>query len=326
MKKTRCCIPLLRCMVFLLGLAALLIPAGWILSPKGRDYGCGLENPRIWSFQAEQPNSLDVLSIGDSLLMCGYSPLDIWLQEGFTGFNSCTGNQRLTQSLRMLEAFCATQSPKVVLLEADSLYQPIEVRDVFRDRVCPLLPVLEYHNNWKIFSPEKFLREPDYSFRHDQKGTHILYDRDPEMPDNVETYMEDVGEEAPISGINRYYFEKIAAHCRRNGIRLVMVSVPSPSLWSDARHRSVQVLCRDWGIDYLDMNRNREEVPIDWMQDKSNEGDHLNYWGMRKVSGYLGKYLASTNLLTDRREEPLAREWDEAARKHQEKKEAGLAG
>lgn len=326
MRKTRCRIPLLRCMFFLLGLAVLSGIVGWTLSPKGRDYGCGLENPRIWAFQAEPENSLDVLSIGDSLLMCGYSPLDIWLQEGFTGFNDCTGNQRLTLSLRMLEAFCRTQSPKVVLLEADSLYQPIELGNIFRDRVYPLLPVLEYHDNWKIFSPEKFLRETDYSFRHGQKGTHFLYDRDPEIPENADTYMDDVGEEAPIPGINRYYFEKIAAHCRRSGIRLVMVSVPSPSLWSDARHRSVQALCRDAGIDYLDMNRNREEVPIDWRLDKSNEGDHLNLWGMRKVSRYLGEYLASTDLLTDRRGEPLAREWDEAARKQQERNEASLAG
>lgn len=319
-------LPLLRSTGFLLGLAVFVGIAGWVLTPKGRDYGWGLENPRIWAFQAEEENSLDVLAIGDSLLMCGYSPLDVWRQEGYTGFNDCTGNQRLTQSLRMLEAFCVTQNPRVVLLEADSLYQPIEVKDVFRDRVYPLIPVLEYHNNWKIFSGKRFLRRMDYNFRHFQMGTHFLYDRELEVPENADTYMEDLGEREEIARVNRFYFGKIASYCRENGIRLVLVSVPSPSLWSYARHSSTHELSDHWDIDYLDMNLLREEVPIDWRWDKSTEGDHLNHRGTRKVSCYLGEYLSSTGLLSDRRGEALARQWDERVRKQQEKIDHHSAG
>ena len=92
----------LRCAGFLLILAFFLGILSAVFYPKGRGYNDGLENPRIWAFQAEPENSLEVLAIGDSLLMCGYSPLDVWTQRGYTGFGCCTGNQRLTQSLRML--------------------------------------------------------------------------------------------------------------------------------------------------------------------------------------------------------------------------------
>ena len=177
----------LRCAGFLLILALFLGILSAVFYPKGRGYNDGLENPRIWAFQAEPKNSLEVLAIGDSLLMCGYSPLDVWTQRGYTGFGCCTGNQRLTQSLRMLEAFCENQSPKVVFLEADSLYHPIDSQDILRDRVLPLIPALEYHDNWKIFSPKRFLRAPDYSYLHPQKGTHFLYDRDPQVPEEADS-------------------------------------------------------------------------------------------------------------------------------------------
>ena len=249
--------------------------------------------------------------------MCGYSPLDVWTQRGYTGFGCCTGNQRLTQSLRMLEAFCENQSPKVVFLEADSLYHAIDSQDILRDRVLPLIPALEYHDNWKIFSPKRFLRAPDYSYLHPQKGTHFLYDRDPQVPEEAESYMEDLGKRAPIAGANRKYFRKIARFCRKQGIQLVLVSVPSPSNWSDARHSAVQTLADHWGLTYLDMNL--EDLGIDWYTDKSTEGDHLNYLGTQKVSAFLGDYLASTGLLESHRQDDLGRAWEKAAQTQAEK-------
>lgn len=311
--KKRC----LRCAGFLLILALFLGILSALFYPKGRGYNDGLENPRIWAFQAEPENSLEVLAIGDSLLMCGYSPLDVWTQTGYTGFGCCTGNQRLTQSLRMLEAFCQNQSPKVVFLEADSLYHEIDSEDILRDRVLPLVPVLEFHDNWKIFSVKKFLRAPDYSYLHPQKGTHFLYDRDPRVPEGAESYMEDRGESEPIADRNLRYFQKIEEVCRKTGAQLVLVSVPSPSNWSDARHRAVEALAEAYGLVYLDLNL--EDLGIDWLADKSTEGDHLNYLGTQKVSAFLGDYLVSTGKLEPHREDAVGRAWEQAARTQAEK-------
>ena len=330
----------LRCAGFLLILALFLGILSAVFYPKGRGYNDGLENPRIWAFQAEPENSLEVLAIGDSLLMCGYSPLDVWTQRGYTGFGCCTGNQRLTQSLRMLEAFCANLThhladdnfdmlivdfnalQTVNLLDfADQVVlgsnAALDSQDILRDRVLPLIPALEYHDNWKIFSPKGFLRAPDYSYLHPQKGTHFLYDRDPQVPEEADSYMEDLGEQEPIAGANRRYFQKIARFCQEKGIRLVLVSVPSPSNWSYARHSAVQTLAEHYGLTYLDMNL--EDLGIDWYTDKSTEGDHLNYLGTQKVSAFLGDYLASTGLLESHRQDDLGRAWEQAAQAQAEK-------
>ena len=307
----------LRCAGFLLILALFLGILSLVFYPKGRGYGDGLDNPRIWAFQAEPKDSLEVLAIGDSLLMCGYSPLDVWTRTGYTGFGCCTGNQRLTQSLRMLEAFCAVQSPKVVFLEADSLYHEIEDEDILRDRVLPVVPVLEYHDNWKIFSAKGFLRAPDYSYLHPEKGTHFLYDQDPELPEQASGYMENRGESEPIGARNLLYFRKIQDVCLKKGIQLVLVSVPSPSSWSYARHSAVEALANQYGLTYLDMNL--ENLGIDWSSDKSTEGDHLNYLGTQKVSRFLGDYLVSTGLLEPHRSDAIGESWSAAARTQAEK-------
>ena len=137
------------------------------------------------------------------------------------------------------------------------------------------------------------------------------------MPEEADSYMEDVGEQEPIAGANRNYFQKIARFCREKGIQLVLVSVPSPSNWSYARHSAVQTLADHWGLTYLDMNL--EDLGIDWYTDKSTEGDHLNYLGTQKVSAFLGDYLASTGLLESHRQDDLGRAWEQAAQAQAEK-------
>lgn len=300
---------IIRCAVFLCILALFLGGLSWVFYPKIRDWTHGMNNPRIWSFQAEPKDSLDVLAIGDSLLMCGYSPLHLWEQTQITGFNACTGNQRLTLSLRMLESFCREQSPKVVLLEADSLFLTVESGDFFLDRIASRVPVLEYHDNWKIFSPNTFLRAPDYSFSNPEKGTHFLYDQGPELPEDL-NYMADRGETAAIDRVNRFYFQKIAAFCQRQDIQLVLVSVPSPTLWSLARHNAVQALADGQGLPYLDMNL--ENGLIDWSTDRSTEGDHLNYLGTQKVTAYLGDFLCSTGLFPVEHSPQVQQAWNTA--------------
>ena len=44
--------------------------------------------------------------------------------------------------------------------------------------------------------------------------------------------------------------------------------------------------------------------------DSVDSGDHLNFWGAKKATRYLGAYLKQTGLLTDRRADPAYSRWD----------------
>ena len=69
---------------------------------------------------------------------------------------------------------------------------------------------------------------------------------------------------------------------------------------------------------------NLEDLGIDWLTDKSTEGDHLNYLGTQKVSKFLGDYLVSTNLLEPHREDAIGESWSAAAQAQAEKNEQKL--
>ena len=47
----------------------------------------------------EQPkDTIDVLNIGDSLATCTFSPVDLWRQQGYTGFNIGADGLRMAES------------------------------------------------------------------------------------------------------------------------------------------------------------------------------------------------------------------------------------
>ena len=54
-----------------------------------------------------------------------------------------------------------------------------------------------------------------------------------------------------------------------------------------------------------------EAEQIDWENDTFDGGDHLNLFGARKMTKYLGDYLASECDLTDHRGDPAYRSWQE---------------
>ena len=65
---------------------------------------------------------------------------------------------------------------------------------------------------------------------------------------------------------------------------------------------------QELGVPYLDGNM--LELGIDWDRDSYDGGDHLNYYGAAKVTGWLGTYLQENASLTDCREDPDYTQWN----------------
>ena len=72
-------------------------------------------------------------------------------------------------------------------------------------------------------------------------------------------------------------------------------------------------LAEELGVEYMDLNMLREQVPIDWKTDSKDKGDHLNYNGARKVTDYLGGFLADTGVLVDHRGDAAYDSWNVCA-------------
>ena len=75
------------------------------------------------------------------------------------------------------------------------------------------------------------------------------------------------------------------------------------------------------GITYLDLNLMPEEVPIDWETDTKDKGDHMNITGARKVSDFMGQWLAETGLFEDKRSWEAYSQWNVFLQEYLEDKE-----
>ena len=117
---------------------------------------------------------------------------------------------------------------------------------------------------------------------------------------------------ANIAMVNRFYVQMLANYCRHHGAKLILMSTPSTRNWRMSKHNSIARLAQNLGVEYVDMNLLREEIPIDWSHDTRDYGDHMNIYGAEKVTTYIGQYLAETGLLTSHKEDPSFKSWTDA--------------
>ena len=107
-----------------------------------------------------------------------------------------------------------------------------------------------------------------------------------------------------------YVFKKIYKFCQKEGIKIVLYSVPSPHCYDMRQHNAYAKLAEEYGLDYLDGNIDLEKIGIDAATDYfDKDGDHLNLFGTRKMTRYLGDYLRDNCDLTDHREDPAYQSW-----------------
>lgn len=314
---------ILSCALFLGLLAGILLGLNFLFQPKDNTEEAGFHYPWASGYLAEPEDTIDVLILGDSEVYADFIPLQIWAEQGITVYTCGTSDQKLYQTEEYLRTALRTQSPKIVILEANILYRDYNRSDTVPQKLEELLPLLRYHDRWKQLGLRDLSPRVRYTGIQRDKGYHFYWDA---QPADTHGYMEERGECDPFPAKNAPLVRDLLERCREHGAQLMLVSAPSTINWSAARHDSVAALARELGVPYLDMNLMPGEVPIDWQQDSYDGGDHMNYRGARKVSACLGQYLAETGLFEDKRENPGYAVWhrclEEFLQAHPETEEA----
>lgn len=130
---------------------------------------------------------------------------------------------------------------------------------------------------------------------------------------------------APILSTNKKYLKEIAKFCKKHGTKLVLISTPSTKNWNYQRHNTMEAISKDLGVDYIDTNLLRDDIPIDWKKDTKDKGDHLNYKGAVKLTNYIGKYLDDTKLFKDKRNDPSYDNWNTCLDKFEKQVKKGTS-
>lgn len=272
-----------------------------LTNPKDNTQEAGHDAWAAYGFEAEAPGSIDMFMLGDSESRTSISPMELFHEQGITSYCCGINSNILCEVDDMLRLVLQKQSPKLLILECNVIFSGFDWKNALETSVASVFPVIHWHDRWKTLQKEDFTSMPSYSSIEVRKGYYHSSFADPAPPYLLDRYMAPSEGREPLSRISRWYLAKIARTCRKHGIQLALMSMPSVKNWTMEKHNTCADLADELGVPFLDMNEMREEIPIDWNEDTRDRGDHLNNAGMKKVCRWLGPYLQQTYGLEDHR-------------------------
>lgn len=301
---------IVSCVLFVAILLGLLQVSSLIFQPKSNDKASGIHYPRVNGIFSEPKDSIDTVFIGDSEVYHSFIPLNIWRDYGITSYDVSSPSQKLVYSMEFLKKTFENQSPKIVFLETNAIFRKSYLEDEITYKAEQIFPVFRYHDRWKNLQLKDFSATVEYTANENNKGYYFTKKSKPATDKAIKEYMKYSDVSAPILSTNKKYLNGIAKFCKNHGAKLVLISTPSTKNWNYQRHNAMEAVSKDLGVDYIDTNLLRDDIPIDWKKDTKDKGDHLNYNGAVKLTDYIGKYLDDTKLFKDKRNDPSYDNWN----------------
>ena len=152
------------------------------------------------------------------------------------------------------------------------------------------VPIIKYHNRWKNMSLGDGFKGKNYTYRSSTRGQNLSRKV---LPYVGEDKMQESDEVDDIPWITKFFFEKLLKKCEKNGIKVVLMETPTATSWTYARHVAMEAYAEEHDMTFIDFNTLTGKYAIDWSEDTRDGGMHMNSYGARKVTAYLGKYLTS---------------------------------
>lgn len=286
------------------------------------------KHKNAYSYTNEVPNSIQIIALGNSDLYSAFLPVKLWSEQGYTSTVIASPRQTVMESYSLLTDAVKNQKPNIVLIETDMFYSEPPSEEDFDNgnakhrRELPIIPyvtndqltqdiknhfsIFMLHDRWKKMisldlreNEDDTLCEHGYFFSKKIRKTHKTH------------FMDKTDKTEPIPQDSVYYLDKIKSLCDSIGAKLLLVELPSTVSWSYPRHNAVAEYSETHGVDFIDFNLLYKKIKLNFKRDFRDNGNHLNYYGARKVTVYLGKHINKNYQLTDRRNDADYNYWDE---------------
>ena len=286
---------------FVIVFACILWGISYLIDPVRLDQPeMGVARDRhIIASLTEEPDSMDVIVVGDSEAMVLVSTKIFMDEAGISSYNCNQLGQRVSETYFYLQKLLEEQHPEVMILETNVITQDTtfntEVHMTYNAVCQEAFPILRYHSNWR----RKFgLEEPPVYEAY--KGYEEIYVVDPY---GGEEYMFESQDRYNVNPIAMYYLDKIRELCDEKGIEIILVSSPSAVNFNYTKHNTIQDYADKYNLAYIDFNLMTDEIGLDWSNDTGDAGDHINVYGTDKTTRYLMNYLNENYDLPDHRGE-----------------------
>ena len=138
--------------VFLLLLtliSSMMTPVEWF-----DDFRVQNRNARITQMMKQDPQTIDILNMGDSLSLSSLTPMELWREKGYTSFSIGADGIRMPEAYYTIIEAAENQSPKYLMLETLLLFRYNDKQDMQMLISQPLyhrFTYLKYHSIWKPF-------------------------------------------------------------------------------------------------------------------------------------------------------------------------------
>ena len=256
-------------------------------------------------------NSLEYLVFGDSEAYASFSPLLVYREAGYTGYNLGIALNHIQDACYDFNEVLQTQTPKTIFVETNFLFRnrdTLKTSMKYFDRKAPdFMPLLDNHDNWKnVFKKRS---KPKISTLETMRGFVLNASVSPWS--NTSSKSETAKQKTiPLTSLK--FLEQLVASAQEKNINIIFYAAPSPINWTQEHYQEVKDFADKAAIPYYDFNKNPDWVPIDWNTDTFDKGDHLNLAGAQKVTRFFIDLMQKNNLYTDQRLNPDSEEWNSA--------------
>ncbi len=290
----------------------ILYIASMLVKPSfGQVYNIVQVYQKLDSFEEEKQDTIDVIFAGNSEVYRTFSPLQIFMETGISSYLMSESALRLCDAMELIKASFDTQSPKVVVLEADAIFSDADPhKDAYAlptNFIEDIFPVFHYHIFYKAYVPEFIYKDSvSLSTEHGLRG---FVQTDEAVPyTGPEDYMA-VGEQVRINEVSRKYLDEIREFLYEKKVPLLLTAAPNAKNWTYSKSESLKEYADKYGLDFLDLNLHLKDMGIDWEKDTMDGGNHMSFEGSKKTTRFIEEYLRENYDLEDHRGDPRYEEW-----------------
>lgn len=303
----------------------------------------------IYGFYEEPKNTIETLFLGASIVVDGITPAELYRDYGICAYNMGTEQQPMMASYYwMLEADrLHKDSLKTIVLDTSMLRRTpeeaffqksldgmkfskiklIAIRDYtenINNIFNYLFPVLEYHKRWESFNITDFEKK-SYKIDNEVRGYNFTVGKliDNRLAEEIavpDYYIDETVEKEALDKESLYYLKKMIQYCNQNQLELILIKTPAVSAWNIGYHNAVVEIADRYKLEFIDFNFEPyiDEIHYNEATD-SKDASHLNYYGAKKLTKWMGGYLRDECGNTDVRENEKYNFMEDELQKYEQK-------
>lgn len=320
-------------LAFVILFLSTFMAASWVFMPKDDSKReDAMVNYITMGYRGEVRNSLDVVFVGNSDMYHGFSPMELWRTKGIAAYTIGEPLQTPKMAYDRIKDMLRYQSPKLLVLEVDGTFSssntkkadriplPKKVKhtiknfkenfkgidDALGTAISFVFPLVKHHSRWNELTKNDF-SNLKMAYHYVGKG-FVIENRVKPYHGGMD-YMAPSDEVDVISQVNQKYMDLIVNLCKKKGMELLLIEIPSASSWNYPKHNAIAQFADKNQLQFLDFNLLTDKIGFDWLTDTKDRGNHLNSHGADKVTAYLSNYIQKEYRLVNRHNDPIYSDW-----------------